>query len=503
MLIERLDHGLVRRAREAPQPEPDAFPAWLNDNAIHQLERRFPGESAIRMLTSAQKFLFIALGCFTFASAILFPLRTLQVLAAIGTLFFGVIVFLRIVACINILALIPSALFRRRGMVEADQDLPVYTVLVPLYDEANVLRPLTQSLCDLDYPASRLDIKLVLEQTDAETRRAARSLALPRQFEIVVVPDAFPQTKPKALNYALQMARGDYVVVYDAEDRPEPDQLRKALAAFAAGPPNLACLQARLTIYNGAFNWLTKQFSIEYGALFRGILPTYQNLGLPIPLGGTSNHFRISALRWLGGWDAFNVTEDADLGMRLFKHGYICRMLDSDTGEEATSSLRAWLKQRTRWLKGWMQTWLVHTRRPLRLLRKLGTGRFIAYHLVVAGMIFSALLHPIFWLLLVFEISANTLLEVPASLIGVHLWLVALFNVAMGYMASMLLSLVALRQTRGRFAIHILSMPAYWLLISAAAYYAVWQLCREPYYWAKTRHGVTAGANSDALPQAH
>ena len=265
-----------------------------------------------------------------------------------------------------------------------DAELPVYTLLVPLYREANMLGGLTRALSRLDYPAAKLDIKLILEAVDAETIAAARALDLPGNVEILVVPDLHPRTKPKALNYALPFARGDYLVIYDAEDRPERDQLRKALAAFRQGPPNLACLQSKLNLYNADDNWLTRQFTIEYGALFDGLLPALDRLRLPIPLGGTSNHFRVAALKWLMAWDPFNVTEDADLGTRLARSGYRCQVLSSTTFEEAPVKFVSWLRQRTRWIKGYMQTWLVHMRqpakavaraRPCRVSRLPGHGR--------------------------------------------------------------------------------------------------------------------------------
>ncbi|MFO7477361.1 MAG: glycosyltransferase [Methyloceanibacter sp.] len=198
-----------------------------------------------------------------------------------------------------------------------DHELPIYSVLVPLYREAHMLPQLVSALRRLDYPAAKLDIKIILEADDEATIAAANALRLPGNFEIVVVPVLQPRTKPKALNFALPLARGEYLVIYDAEDRPETGQLRRALHAFAAGPPNLAAVQARLNIYNAKQSWLTRQFTIEYCALFDGLLPALDRLLLPIPLGGTSNHFRASALRWLMAWDPFNVTEDADLGIRL------------------------------------------------------------------------------------------------------------------------------------------------------------------------------------------
>lgn len=458
---------------------------------MHGLERRFPDDSARQIVSRGQRVFLATLASVLLVGLAAMPVLTLQTVAGVATLFFALVVMLRVVACINITALAPLQLLRRGNASIRNEDLPVYSILVPLLHEASVVSGLVEALMQLDYPSDKLDIKIVLESTDGETIEKVRSLHLPHHFEIIVVPKSQPRTKPKALNFALQLARGDYVVVYDAEDRPAPDQLKKALAAFARGPANLACLQARLTIYNGGENWITKQFALEYGALFRGLLPTFQALGLPIPLGGTSNHFRIEALRWLGGWDSFNVTEDADLGMRLYKHGYICRVLDSETGEEAPCTLKAWIRQRTRWLKGWMQTWLVHTRRPFRLWRGLGTGRFVAFHVITAGTIISALAHPVFWLLLALELSNNRPFGAPGSLIGLHVWLLAVFNVAIGFLASMTLSLVALRQTGGRFALQILLMPAYWLLVSAAACRALVHLATRPFHWEKTKHGVS------------
>ncbi len=310
------------------------------------------------------------------------------------------------------------------------------------------------------------------------------------------MPEAAPRTKPKALNFALQFARGEFVVIYDAEDRPCPQQLREALAAFHAGPPNLACVQARLNFYNASENWLTRQFAIEYAALFDGLLPAMQRLGLPMPLGGTSNHFRISALRWLGAWDAHNVTEDADLGMRLARRGYVCRMLESTTLEEATCRFGPWLRQRTRWLKGFMQTYLVHMRRPLRLWRELGTARFLGFNIVIGGLVFSALVHPLVYLFAAAEALQGSLLNLPHGPLGAPIWLLALFNGALGYLASMGLALLALRWRNGRMgarlAPHVLFLPAYWLLISLAAYRALWQLVTAPFHWEKTEHGVSA-----------
>jgi cellulose synthase/poly-beta-1,6-N-acetylglucosamine synthase-like glycosyltransferase len=381
-----------------------------------------------------------------------------------------------------------------------DAELPVYTLLVPLYREANMLAGLTRTLTRLDYPAAKLDIKLILEAVDEDTIATARALDLPGNIEILVVPDLHPRTKPKALNYALPLARGDYLVIYDAEDRPERDQLRKAIAAFRASPPNLACLQARLNLYNGSDNWLTRQFTIEYGALFDGLLPALERLGLPIPLGGTSNHFRVSALKWLMAWDPFNVTEDADLGTRLARSGYRCQVLSSTTFEEAPVRLASWLRQRTRWIKGYMQTWLVHMRRPAKLWQELGPAGFLGFQVMVGGTVLSALVHPWFYALAAFDLANGALLARPA-LLGLPFWLAATLSLSLGYLASMALGYLALKRrgTRELF-VQVPLMPLYWLLISAAAYRAMWQFATDRFTWEKTEHGVASAMNKAATP---
>lgn len=288
-------------------------------------------------------------------AAIVAPEGLLAAVAALLTLPFLCVAALRLAALRE--ALRPR---RRRSSstspIIADAGLPMYSVLVPLYREANVLPGLVDALGALDYPADKLDVILILEGDDVETRRAAELIALPACIRVVLVPPGEPRTKPRALNYALHLAAGELVAVFDAEDIPEPDQLRRAAAMFREAPPTLACVQGRLNIDNAYAGWLEQQFTIEYTALFDAILPTLHNLDVPIPLGGTSNHFPAALLRAIGGWDPHNVTEDADLGIRLARAGLETRILASTTWEEAPARLGSWYRQRTRWLKGWMQT---------------------------------------------------------------------------------------------------------------------------------------------------
>jgi glycosyltransferase XagB len=294
------------------------------------------------------------------------------------------------------------------------------------------------------------------------------------------------------LNNALQFASGDLAVIYDAEDRPERDQLRKAATMFHHGHADLACLQARLDYFNATENWLSRQFTIEYATLFRGLLPLLGRFGLPLPLGGTSNHFRIEVLRELGAWDPYNVTEDADLGMRLHRAGYRVETLDSTTYEEACCQAIAWIKQRTRWLKGWMQTFGVHMRSPATTLRETGLAGFLAFHAYFAGIIVSALAHPIFYGVLAYDAFEGTLFK-GGNVRDNLLLAIALANFLGGYAVNLALGVLSLKGTRNLpISPHVVFIPLYWLMVSAAAYRAVWQLIRAPFYWEKTEHGVSS-----------
>lgn len=420
------------------------------------------------------------------------PLATTHAVSILLACLFVPVIVLRLIA---VWALTRGDCAVSEGACEpvADAMLPTYTVLAPLYSEAHMLPQLLDALAKLDWPAAKLDIKLVLEAADIDTMQAAHALSLPPNVEIVAVPDMAPRTKPKALNYALPFARGDYLVVYDAEDRPEPDQLRRAYDAFRNGPANLATVQARLNLYNADENWLTRQFTVEYSALFDGLLPVLDRMQLPIPLGGTSNHFRVAALKWLLAWDPYNVTEDADLGTRLSRCGYRCAVIGSTTYEEAPARLGSWIRQRTRWLKGFVQTWLVHMRAPTTLWRELGPRGFLAFQIMIGGTILSALVHPWFYVLLAAELAGGGFLARPDLVFGLPFWAISVFSLAGGYAAAMALGVLALRARRlDRLLWQVPLMPLYWLLISVAAYRALWHFVRAPFKWEKTEHGAAA-----------
>jgi glycosyltransferase XagB len=326
----------------------------------------------------------------------------------------------------------------------------------------------------------------VLEPDDHETIDMVATMKLGPPFDVIIAPDVGPRTKPKALNAALPLLRGTFVAVYDAEDRPEPDQLRLALEAFVAGDERLACVQARLTIDNTADSWLTRMFTAEYAGLFDVFLPGLSAWRLPLPLGGSSNHFRTAVLRRVGAWDPYNVTEDADLGMRLARFGYRTAVIPSTTYEEAPGRYRAWLKQRTRWFKGWIQTWLVHMRTPIRLGRELGLHGFLVFQLLVAGTVVAALVHSLFaaQLIVAFCMMQWGGAE-PASLA------IPLAILVSGYLVSAALCLIGLARRRLLgCAWALLLMPLYWLLLSIAAWRALLHLVFAPYRWEKTEHGL-------------
>jgi cellulose synthase/poly-beta-1,6-N-acetylglucosamine synthase-like glycosyltransferase len=421
------------------------------------------------------------------AGLIVAPATAQPALAALIAVPFLFVVVLRVLA----LALVAGGGVRQQRLPRQvpNTDLPVYTILVPMLREAEVLADFIAAVRALDYPPAKLDVILILESVDIETQLAAAALDLPGFVRVVVVPDTTPRTKPKALNFGLQFARGQYVAVYDAEDVPDRDQLKRALAMFAAPGAELACVQAQLSTYNPRANWLTRQFTLEYSALFDAILPALARIGLPLPLGGTSNHFPRAVLEAVGGWDPHNVTEDADLGIRIARGGGQIAVLASTTWEEAPPTLAIWMRQRTRWLKGWMLTYLVHMRRPARLMHELGLKRFVGFQVLMGGLILSTLVHPLFYLMLALALSHGVFMEPPASELELVLLALATFNLAAGYLSAMALAaLTVCRRRRSLLAFDVVLMPLYWLLISLAAYRALLQVLRDPYLWEKTPH---------------
>ncbi|MDB5735893.1 MAG: glycosyltransferase [Alphaproteobacteria bacterium] len=454
--------------------------AALLDDAVFGLAHRFPQLSARTVITKAQLISLCALAALLLAALVANPLVTIRTVAVLLSLAFSISGAFRV-----LLALLAKP--RRAPSPAEHTTLPSYTILVPLYREAAVLPGLVRGLGALDYPRHLLDIKLVVEEDDLETVAAARAMLdgdVP--FEIVEVPPGGPRTKPKAANYALAFARGEYLVVYDAEDRPERDQLKKAIATFRASSRRTACLQARLNFYNADHNWLTRMFALDYALWFDTLLPGLDRIGVPMPLGGTSNHFRTAVLRDIGGWDAFNVTEDADIGIRLAQMGYRVSMLDSTTFEEAPVKIGAWLKQRSRWLKGYMQTWLVHMRDPVALMRRTGLRGFLAFQLFIGGGVVFALASPPLW----FAFVAALLLHWSSGVGGPGALIPGAGLLANNVLLTYLAVLAPRRRGWDELAPYGLTVIAYWGLASAAGYRGLWQLVTRPFFWEKTQHGV-------------
>ncbi|HEX2017070.1 MAG TPA: glycosyltransferase [Solirubrobacteraceae bacterium] len=379
-----------------------------------------------------------------------------------------------------------------------ERRLPTFTVLVPLYREAAVVGKLTGAVAQLDYPRTKLDVKLLLEADDEETLAAVQALDLPPNFRTVIVPDAPPKTKPKACNYGLLHARGDIVVIYDAEDLPDSDQLKKVVVAFSKSDPATVCIQCKLNYYNRDQNLLTRWFTTEYSMWFDVFMPGLDSHDSPIPLGGTSNHFITQNLLELGAWDPHNVAEDADLGIRLNKAGWRTAIVDSTTYEEANPDLPNWIRQRSRWVKGYMQTWLVHMRHPVQMARAIGLRSFMSFQLVVGGTFVGFLLNPIYWALT--SLWLVTEAGLIRQLFPSFVYYAAAVGLVLGNFVFTYLN-VAGSMRRGYFGLvkYALFSPLYWGLMSVAAWKGAIQLVTKPHYWEKTVHGLADFHPDDAI----
>ena len=385
-----------------------------------------------------------------------------------------------------------------------DEDLPMYTVLVPLYHEGKLAPILINQLMQIDYPQERLEVLLLVEHDDTETWTALKECALSPQITVVAVPEGKPRTKLRALNVGLSWAQGKYIVVYDAEDRPEPDQLRKAVAMFRALPRRVICLQARLNFYNRRQNVLTRLFSIDYAVWYDFILPGMIGQQSIVPLGGTSNHFRVNALRRLGGWDPYNVTEDADLGVRIARARLKVMMLDSVTWEEAVAHVPSWVRQRSRWVKGYMQTYLVHMRHPIKFLRQVGPGAFLDFQTMVGGSALVLLINPIMWALTIayFVGKGTALSAMIQSLFPGVLYYPALLCLLGNFLFFYCQLYICVKRKYYDLALFTLLGPFYWILMSIGAWAGLMSLLRHPHYWAKTEHGTSLGSRSSVAYRA-
>jgi glycosyltransferase XagB len=483
---------LVRVKSLAPPRLPNAS-AITNEEllrvSIDGLRNADPDDSASKNLTTQQRFGVAVGAVLAIAVFAARPLGTAVAFVALSMLVYVIVLSYRTVLFITSLkanSMITVSDDEARAV--ADDDLPIYTVLVPAYKEPEVIADLTAAIARFEYPARKLDVKLLLEDDDAETIAAAMG-AQKGDFQIVRVPAAEPRTKPKALNFGLQLARGSLVTVYDAEDHPDPLQLRRAAIALTRGPAELACVQARLAYHNVNQNIITRWFTLEYATWFTQFLPGLVARNAPVPLGGTSNHFKKSVLDEIGAWDPFNVTEDADLGMRLHRRGYRTGVLDSVTLEEANSDFINWVKQRSRWYKGYIQTWAVHLRHPVKLWRELGPKGFAEFNLFVGGTPLLALLNPVFWLLAAFWFIAE-----PAFVQAIfphYVYYLALICWLVGNFALVFMNILMAHQLRHKGLHRAAALtPLYWVMMSLAAVKAAVQFVFQPSSWEKTVHGL-------------
>ncbi|MEN0652709.1 MULTISPECIES: glycosyltransferase family 2 protein [Hyphobacterium] len=473
----------VRRALERIL-SPSRARDWA-DEAANGLHNRAPFASARQGLQSGQ------------VVAVLAPLVFLVAWGAAWPPLTGVLLILSsaMILALSALRLVAAAVPARPLTAPEvdDSRLPVVTILAPMFREAAVLPQLVRALDRIDYPAEKLDIKLIVEAVDGATLKAARACDLDARFEIVVVPDGAPRTKPRALNYAMRFALGSIVCIYDAEDVPHPGQVRTAAGVFSAAPARLACLQAPLGWYNHDRNWLTRQFALEYAAHFHALLPLLARMGWPLPLGGTSNFFRREALEAVGLWDPYNVTEDADLGFRLATHGYRTGVIAPPTREEAPVRLPAWLVQRSRWIKGYAQTIAVHTRNPQKLFTRTGGTGTLSLGVSLGAAVISAALHAP--TVLFFLVAATAAPSWPLC------WAACILIT--GYSAAAICAAVGARRAglTPRLG-DLLTMPAYWPLQTLAACRALWELRSNPYFWAKTEHGHSPAPETETRAAA-
>jgi glycosyltransferase XagB len=449
-------------------------------------------QSAIHVLTSRQRsFLLILLGVFLVGLGVNM-LETFKVVVAILSFVYFVDVIFNLALILKSLHS-PPELSATDDEIDAlaDRDLPIYTILCPLYKEAHVIPQFVEHISKLEWPKHKLEVMLLLEEDDVESIEATRHMDLPAYIRAVIVPDSQPKTKPKACNYGLNLAKGEYVVIYDAEDNPDPLQLKKAYIGFANVGPNVKCLQAKLNYYNPNQNLLTRMFTAEYSLWFDVILTGLQSIGTSIPLGGTSNHFRTKDLLELEGWDPFNVTEDADLGVRLFKRGAKTAIIDSTTLEEANSNFRNWIRQRSRWIKGYMMTYLLHMRDPIDFLSTQGIHA-VFFQLTVGGKIAFILINPILWILTIsyfalYQWVGPTIESLYPSIV----FYMAVTSLIFGNFMFIYYYMIGAAK-RGHWGLMkwLYLIPVYWLMVSIAGCMALYQLIVKPHYWEKTIHGL-------------
>lgn len=452
-----------------------------------------PDETAFFSLSATQKHIILyAFFLFSCALAIDWHRSIIIIFSVITTIYFVDLLFNLALIYLSFSKEPEITITKKTIRSIPEKDWPMYTVFCPLYNEVRVLSQFINAMKQLDYPKEKLQVMLLLEEDDAETIKKIRAMKLPKNIDTVIVPQSKPKTKPKALNYGLLHAKGKYCVIYDAEDIPEKEQLKKAVLAFSRLGNEFVCIQAKLNFYNPHQNLLTKAFTSEYSLWFDLVLTGLQSIHAPIPLGGTSNHFRIKDIKLLKGWDSFNVTEDCDLGMRLVKRGYRTAVINSITLEEANSATSNWFGQRTRWIKGYMQTYFIHMRKPKDFIGEWKRPHVITFQLVVGGKVLSMFINPMMWCLTVcyflFRAHIGVFIE---SFFPAPILYMGVFSLLFGNFLYMYYYMLGCAK-HGHYELvkYAFLVPFYWLAMSVAAWTAVYEFIKKPHYWSKTKHGL-------------
>ena len=468
--------------------------------AVFSLMRKDPASSGLVTFTNGQLITIFGGLAILITLLMLYFTATAIILNLLSSVFFlFAILFKLYLALKGSMSELKEAVSKGEVMEVEEKTLPVYTILLPVYKEDKIIHKLIWNLRNLNYPKGKLDVKLLIEEDDDKTLNAVRGLDFPANFEVIVVPYHMPKTKPKACNYGLFFSRGEYLTIYDAEDVPDSDQLKKVVILFRKLPDEFIVVQGALNYYNKNENLLTQMFTLEYSLWFDYLLAGLESLDVPIPLGGTSNHFKLDKLMEMGAWDPFNVTEDADLGLRVFAKQYKIGLVNSTTFEEANNEPFNWIRQRSRWIKGYMQTYLVHMRNPLKLLRSVGWHGFLGFNFFVGGTWFTFLLYPV----LVAFLIAYLIFQFTwvRSLFPDWVLYVGTFNFFAGNILMIYVNMMAVFKRRYyELILYSILNPLYWLMHSIAAYKALWQLIYKPFYWEKTNHGLTkVGVSNPAM----
>jgi cellulose synthase/poly-beta-1,6-N-acetylglucosamine synthase-like glycosyltransferase len=460
-------------------------------SAVFELMKRDPDSSAVVTFSTAQLiFIFVLLGIVTIGLILSFKNTSIIINVLISSFFLVAIIFKLFLALVGSRFELHQAVTKDDLKLVYDDDLPIYTILLPVYKEDKLIKKLIWNLQSIDYPRHKLDIKLLIEEDDDKTFNAVKNLDFPAIFEVIVVPFHMPKTKPKACNYGLHFARGKYLTIYDAEDIPDTDQLKKVVSLFGKLPEEYICVQSALNYFNRNENFLTRMFTLEYSYWFDYMLPGLDTLDIPIPLGGTSNHFKLEELIDLGAWDPFNVTEDADLGVRAYAKGYKIAIINSTTYEEANNEPFNWIRQRSRWIKGYMQTYLVHMRNPVALWKEIGWKGFLGFNFFIGATPVTFLVYPLlltfFICYVVFDLSGIR------TLFPDWVLFMSIFNLMVGNILMIYINMIAVFKRRYyELILFAIANPIYWLMHSIAAYKGLYQLIVKPFYWEKTNHGLS------------